>query len=162
VRRVGVFGTQSHEEIASIVIRATLDIVQLHADPDVTAVLDARTATGCAVWAVVRVRDGDLPSTYDALAQEADAVVLESYSRGQLGGTGRAIQWSLVAESMLRRPRPRRLVLAGGLKPDNVMTAIDALHPDVLDVSSGVEWAIGRKDHDQVRAFVRAARGGSP
>lgn len=161
VHRVGVFGTQSPDEIASVATRAGLDIIQLHADPDLRVVSRVRSATGCAVWAVVRVQGGELPSRYDALAAESDAVVLDAYLRDQLGGTGRALAWSLIAESVMRRPRPRRLVLAGGLRPATVTTAIDALHPDVLDVSSGVEQQIGRKDHDRVRAFVQAARGGS-
>jgi phosphoribosylanthranilate isomerase len=161
VQRVGVIGTQSLDEIGAIAREAALDIVQLHADPDLRAVTEVRDRTRCAVWAVVRIQDDELPRRYDALAEESDAVVLDSYSHVQLGGTGRALQWSLLASSIAGRPRPRRLVLAGGLHPDNVSDAVDALHPDVLDVSSGVEQAIGHKDHELVRAFIRAARGGS-
>jgi phosphoribosylanthranilate isomerase len=49
-------------------------------------------------------------------------------------------------------------VLAGGLTPDTVADAVRAFHPDVVDVSSGVERALGVKEHDRVRAFIEGAR----
>ena len=159
-RRVGVIGEQPVQEIEAIARQAQLDILQLHANPDATSVTEVQQRTGREVWAVVRIRDGELPHRYDELVGVAGAVLLDAFSRQELGGTGSALPWSHLARAMTGRPRPRRLVLAGGLRPDNVSMAVEALEPDVLDVSSGVEREIGRKDAAKIRAFVHAARGG--
>jgi phosphoribosylanthranilate isomerase len=71
-----------------------------------------------------------------------------------LGGTGHVFDWSLVAGLAARR----RLVLAGGLRPENVADAIAAVRPWCVDVASGVERAPGVKDIGRVRAFIEQAR----
>ena len=82
----------------------------------------------------------------------AQALVLDGHAPGAAGGTGRRMDWS-------RWPRSRRrLVLAGGLVPDNVATAIALTRPFAVDVASGIEQAPGIKDHDRMRAFVAAVR----
>ena len=74
---------------------------------------------------------------------------------GMLGGSGQRFDWSLVRELA----RVRQLVVAGGLRPDNVADAVRALAPFGVDTASGVEGADPRrKDPDKVRAFVREAR----
>jgi len=163
VQRVGVFGEAAPRAIAEIARTARLDIAQLHGDPSVDAVRDVRKAAGVAVWAVVRVVTGPTPersfemaARIEALEQAADALVLDAYVPGQLGGTGVTFDWSVI-ERMARRPRIR-LVAAGGLNPTNVGAAIRALRPDVVDVSSGVERERGVKDHVRMRAFVAAVR----
>lgn len=84
--------------------------------------------------------------------------LLDSHAPGALGGTGVALDWSAlgdVASGLDGRP----LVLAGGLDPGNVARAIAAVRPWAVDVSSGVESAgKGIKDHDAMRAFLRAVR----
>ena len=75
---------------------------------------------------------------------------------GQYGGTGQVVRWDQVAE-----PRPwllgLPLILAGGLTPENVATAIAAVHPAAVDTASGVEAAPGRKDPELVGQFVKQA-----
>ena len=73
---------------------------------------------------------------------------------GALGGTGHAFDWSLVV-GLARR---RKLVLAGGLTPENVRSAVELVRPWCVDVASGVESAPGVKDLGRVRAFVEAVR----
>jgi phosphoribosylanthranilate isomerase len=73
---------------------------------------------------------------------------------GALGGTGRTFDWGLVVELAKRR----KLVLAGGLTPENVAGAVSAVRPDCVDVASGVEASPGVKDLRRLRAFVDAAR----
>jgi phosphoribosylanthranilate isomerase len=155
-RRVGVFGDAPPTKIAEIAREARLDVVQLHADPTPALVATVRDATGAAVWAVLRVEGGALPESAGVRAC-ADALVLDAKAAGRMGGTGTRFDWGAVAAALDRRGV--RLVLAGGLTPENVAEGIALLAPDVVDVSSGVERAPGVKDHARMRAFVDAVRG---
>lgn len=107
-----------------------------------------------------------LPHAYKALrvggsadVEAADAmpgeyVMVDARVEGALGGTGRTVDWALVAPIAKRR----KLVLAGGLTPENVREAVAAVRPWCVDVASGVESGPGIKDPRKVAAFVRAAR----
>ena len=107
--------------------------------------------------------DGEqLPDDVGDLFASSDAVVLDAKVSGRLGGTGVALPWASLAarlESVRDDRRPAKLVLAGGLRPENVSMAISLLRPDVVDVSSGVETAPGIKDHARMRAFRDAVFG---
>lgn len=157
VRRVGVFGEQPPAEIARVAREVTLDIVQLHGHLSAEDVRRVRGEIGTGVWAVVRVAGRVDPRCLAALDGEVDAVVLDAFAVGQLGGTGMTFDWSALTDEA--RPRRARLVAAGGLNPENVSAAIVALRPDIVDVSSGVECSPGVKDHQRMRAFVDAVRG---
>ena len=86
-----------------------------------------------------------------------DAVLLDSFVKGQYGGTGKVHDWSQSKEiKELVSPVP--VILAGGLKPDNVKWAIQAVKPYAVDVASGVEASPGIKDHDKIRAFVENSK----
>ena len=76
----------------------------------------------------------------------------------QPGGTGRTFDWESVQPWAGVINSISKLIVAGGLNPDNVQEAIHILHPWGVDVSSGVEHAPGKKDHNKVRAFIRAVR----
>jgi phosphoribosylanthranilate isomerase len=86
-------------------------------------------------------------------------VVLDARSEKGLGGTGEALPWSDLAVDLARDRGSSAVVLAGGLKPGNVATAIKTLAPDVVDVSSGIESAPGIKDPWLMREFFAAAAG---
>lgn len=156
--RVGVFGSQTPAEIADIARDVGLDAVQLHGDPSAGAVDKVRASFAGEVWAVVRTSGVELPSDLGALFAAADAVVLDARVAGSLGGTGVALDWEALAPRLEGARRGGRLVLAGGLTPDNVGRAALLLAPDVVDVSSGVERAPGIKDATRMRAFVNALR----
>jgi phosphoribosylanthranilate isomerase len=110
------------------------------------------------VWAVVPVVDGQPVGDLEELFQCATAVVLDTGSRSGLGGTGRSFDWAGVARSIEAFRGAARLVVAGGLNPDNVAEAIRILRPEIVDVSSGVESAPGVKDPILMSRFVEAAR----
>lgn len=158
-RKVGVFADQPEGEIADIAREVGLDVVQLHGVPDPERVQAVRAATGLEVWAVVRSADGGLPEGAEDIAEEADALVVDALVPGQLGGNGVAVPWLELGESLDAMERGHRIVLAGGLTPENVAEAIDYVSPMVVDVSSGVESAPGIKDHARIRAFIAAAQG---
>ena len=86
-----------------------------------------------------------------------DAVLVDAATEGEFGGTGRRADWARIAQDRnLIGELP--LVLAGGLTPQNVAAAIDAVRPDGVDVASGVESRPGVKDAELVEKFVAAAR----
>lgn len=159
VSRVGVFGHQAPDEIARTAARASLDVVQLHADPAPDFVAEIKRLTGLETWAAVRVGKALDETGLSALTSSADAILFDSRVDGVLGGSGRAFDWSMITDLLaaLRRANAR-IVLAGGLNPARVSTAIAAIRPDVVDVSSGVESAPGVKDHQLMREFVQAVR----
>jgi phosphoribosylanthranilate isomerase len=158
-RRVGVFGDQSADEIARAAEAASLDVVQLHADPTPQVVSAVKRATGLETWAAMRIANRPTDSELDDLLSSADAIVFDSRVMGALGGTGRAFDWSLIASLLDTERRARaRVVLAGGLTPALAPLAIAAIRPDVVDVSSGVESEPGVKDHTLMRAFAAAVR----
>jgi phosphoribosylanthranilate isomerase len=90
-----------------------------------------------------------------AMANVADAILLDTYKDGMLGGSGVAHDWNLSADLARRLSVP--VILAGGLRPENVCEAVRKVRPYAVDVSSGVETD-GRKDAMKMRAFVSGVK----
>lgn len=157
VKRAGVFATNAPEEIAKVAEAARLDVVQLHADPTVADVRAVRKKFKGEVWAAIRIAGAHIPPEAELLFDTADAIVLDARSEKRLGGTGQALPWDDLAVDLARDRGSSAVVLAGGLKPDNVAGAIRTLAPDVVDVSSGVESAPGIKDPRLMREFYAVA-----
>jgi phosphoribosylanthranilate isomerase len=155
-RRVGVFGTQSVAEITSIADDLELDVVQLHGDPEPDRVAALRRSSRRQVWSVIRTAAAALPAHAAELFAASDAVVLDAKVEGKLGGTGVPLDWSALADSVDAARGTGRLVVAGGLDPSNVGRAIALLHPDVVDVSSGIESSPGIKSPAAMRNFLLA------
>jgi phosphoribosylanthranilate isomerase len=104
----------------------------------------------------LRAKDAaTLEAALDRRMERADQVLLDAFVPGLEGGTGKVFDWRL-AEVVQRRGAP--VIVAGGLTPENVAGAVKTARPWGVDVSSGVESAPGKKDHDAVRRFIRAAR----
>ncbi|HYC50433.1 MAG TPA: phosphoribosylanthranilate isomerase [Gemmatimonadaceae bacterium] len=159
ISRVGVFGDTKPEQIAARADALGLDVVQLHGDPKPRMIARVRKKWHGRVWAVQRISD-TLPDSARDLFEVSDGVVLDARTPDQLGGTGVTLPWEDLQERVdLFRPPRAKLVLAGGLTPENVARAIGVLRPDVVDVSSGVELMVGVKDHDRMRAFRDAVAG---
>ncbi|MFP3948822.1 MAG: phosphoribosylanthranilate isomerase [Longimicrobiales bacterium] len=135
--------------------------LQLHGDESPEDVQRLREAGDWEIWKSVRVREArDLAEAVERFGGLVDAFHLDGWHPERLGGTGVRFPWRAVAEMRERLPEGTELVAAGGLTPENVGVVIDLLRPDVVDVSSGVEFEgrPGVKDPEKVRAFVRAAR----
>jgi phosphoribosylanthranilate isomerase len=159
VKHVGVFGTNDPDEIARTAEETLLDVVQLHNDPTTSDVRAIRAKFSGEIWAAIRIAGTHIPHEAEALFDSADAIVLDARSEKQLGGTGQALPWSELAVDLARDRGSSAVVLAGGLKPSNVGSAVRTLAPDVVDVSSGVESAPGIKDPWLMREFYAAVSG---
>ena len=103
-----------------------------------------------------RMRDESSLQEIEIYTETVGAILLDTYHEGMLGGSGEAFDWSLAARAKTVTDRP--IILAGGLTPENVQEALEAVRPFAVDVASGVESVPGVKDHAKVRAFVRAVR----
>jgi phosphoribosylanthranilate isomerase len=85
-------------------------------------------------------------------------IVLDSAGQGEFGGSGRVFPWK-IARAFVEANLQLRVILAGGLTPENVADAVAMIRPFGVDVTSGVESSAGRKDYGRLRAFIAAARG---
>lgn len=154
-RRVAVVRVGRPEEVADVARQ--FDVIQLHGDVTPADVMALRPLFDGEIWSVVRSNGSELPSFISELFTVSDAVVLDKRAASGLGGTGEPLDWSALAGS-LPKNRKGRTILAGGLTPSNVGEAIRLLHPDIVDVSSGVENAPGIKNHDLLRDFAGAVK----
>jgi len=159
VKHVGVFGTNDPDEIARTAEETQLDIVQLHNDPTSSDLKAIRAKFRGEIWAAIRIAGTHIPHEAEALFDSADAIVLDARSDKQLGGSGQALPWSDLAVDLARDRGSSAVVLAGGLRPSNVGSAVRTLGPDVVDVSSGIESAPGIKDPWLMREFFAAVSG---
>ena len=158
-KKVGVFGDASVDEILAAADVSGLDVVQLHRGAASGVIEQLRASFRGEIWSVIRIGDPGALAVAGESA-DADAILVDSYSESGLGGTGRTFDWEREAPAIRRLIGDRRLIAAGGLDPDNVASAIRALAPDVVDVSSGVESSPGVKDHARMRAFAAAVAQG--
>lgn len=134
--------------------------LQLHGDESPEDVARLRDAGAWKVWKAIRVRAAaDLTEAIARFGELVDALHLDGWHPGRLGGTGVRFPWDEVARVRDRLPEGTSLVAAGGLNAENVARVVELLRPDVVDVSSGVEVRPGIKDPEKVRAFVRSATG---
>ncbi len=103
-----------------------------------------------------RMKDAASLDEIAAFRLPVAAILLDTFHADTLGGSGETFNWALAAEAKTLTNRP--IILAGGLSPENIADALDAVRPFAVDVSSGVEASPGVKDPDKVRAFIRAVR----
>ena len=149
VTAVGVFVNQPRAHLASVASLVHLGAVQMHGDETVD---DARAVRR----PVIKALTLDEASRADRLSAWPAhvTVLLDVHDPVRRGGTGRTVDWSAAAAIA----SGRRVVLAGGLSPDNVAEAVARVRPFGIDVSSGVESSPGRKDHGRLRALFEALR----
>jgi phosphoribosylanthranilate isomerase len=156
----GVYGTQSVEDILRISRAADLSGAQLHG-PFSRAAAARLRAEGLQVWRVVRIAT---PDGLDALADavpDSDAVLVEPHLPQAAGGAGVSLDLAVAREARARLAGST-MVLAGGLIAESVAEALGLVRPEVVDVSSGVEYLPGIKDPDKIARFLEALFGPSP
>jgi phosphoribosylanthranilate isomerase len=150
VARVGVFVNPSEELVMRAISGCGLSILQFHGDEPPDFCLQF----GLMSVKAFRIRNAE---SLKAIPEyHTDAWLLDAHINDKLGGTGEKFNWDLAVEAKkLGRP----IFLAGGLTPDNVAEAVRKVQPYAVDVSSGVESSPGKKDHEKVKAFIKAAKG---
>lgn len=153
---IGVFVNEDAKVVRDVVDSCGLALAQLHGD-ETAAYCEA---LGRPVLKAIRLKDR---RSFLILAEfqgraGVRGFLVDAFSSDAYGGTGQVADWSLAAEASSAAP----VLLAGGLTPENVSQAILQVRPYGVDVSSGVEASPGKKDHEKVRAFVRAVRLVSP
>lgn len=138
--------------------RVGLDVVQLHGDESPQVAEAIRRGGEWSVWKVFPLEDRHDLEALESFAGVVDGVHLDT-RRPDLrpgGGTGQTFRWEGVSDEVRRRMPGLLFIAAGGLDGDNVCEAVDALAPDVVDTSSGVESAPGEKDARRVSTFIQA------
>jgi phosphoribosylanthranilate isomerase len=158
VPAVGVFVDRPAAEVAELAAQIGLTIVQLHGEEPPEDLLVLGHLQVIRAFRLRVASDWSGVSEYLCRARATgrlpDAILIDSYVAGQSGGTG-----TTVAPDVLECVPPLpRLILAGGLTPENVAARVALVKPWMVDVASGVESVPGRKDPAKIAAFVKAAR----
>lgn len=150
VTRVAVFVNPSADKVRAAIALTGIDTLQFHGEESPGFCRQF----GLRVIKAFRMRDAE---SLTPLADfQSEAWLLDSFVEGKQGGTGAVFNWDLAAQAV---KQGGRVILAGGLTPENASDAVRRVRPYALDVSSGVEFAPGKKDAAKVRAFIEAAKG---
>ncbi|MES9825753.1 MAG: phosphoribosylanthranilate isomerase [Candidatus Thiodiazotropha endolucinida] len=148
---VGLFVDQDRDTIERYIHEVQIDLLQFHGD---------ESAQECRRYArpwikAIRMREGidlaEIARTYSRAA----GLLLDSYKAGVPGGTGQCFDWGRIPAALASR-----IILAGGLDPQNVAQAIKQVHPYAVDVSGGVERSKGIKDAAKIEAFIAGVKRG--
>jgi phosphoribosylanthranilate isomerase len=146
------------ELLAASIEALAPDMLQLHGKETPKRVLAVKSRFRLPVMKAIAVETADDLACVPEYAEVADRLIFDAHAPRDAtrpGGLGRAFEWRLLKNLDPRAP----FMLSGGLNPDNVAEAVAITRAGGVDVSSGVERAPGEKDHDRIRAFIRAARG---
>jgi phosphoribosylanthranilate isomerase len=168
IDKVGVFTTTDVEEILNVASQAGLTMVQLHSSFD-SALIGAvvnRSGGVLRILQVVDVPEDANPETMRETLRTAlehphvAAVLLDASHGGASGGTGKPFDWKRMAAVVrgVSEENGGKVIVAGGLRAENVAEAIAEFAPWGVDVASGVEASLGKKDAARVRAFIAAAK----
>lgn len=152
VKVVGLFVDPSDKMLEEILANVRIDMIQLHGTENPARIADIKSKFGKPVIKALAITSAEDVEGIAAYEDFADWILLDS--RG--GGTGKSFDWKLLDGHAFHKS----WMLAGGLTPGIVGGAIKRLHPDAVDVSSGVESSRGVKDPDKILAFLKAAKTG--
>lgn len=157
IRKVGVFVNEAPDRIVDILDYCGLDFIQLHGDEtpeyirQLSNLIEHRGGFVPQIWKSVKVKKEF--SMAKLLHYPVNAFVLDSYSQGSYGGTGKTFNWNAAVEI----GNKGNIILAGGLNKHNVLEALNIIKPFAVDISSGVETN-NCKDEKKVKAFIKTVR----
>jgi len=148
VTPVALFVNAGEESVRAVLDETGIGVVQFHGDetPEYVSSFSQRTIKA------MRIRNEQ--SISDMHSYDANAILADAYCPDAYGGTGKTFNWDLLSGIQ----SSERIILAGGLGPENVAEAITRVRPYAVDVSSGVEVSPGVKDHGRLRRFITEAK----
>ncbi|MGM0472326.1 MAG: phosphoribosylanthranilate isomerase [Bacillota bacterium] len=150
VNLTGVFVDENLKQVKKIACECKLDTLQLHGDES------AEYCQQLTQWRIVKsFAVKDKLDVVKLANYDVSAYLLDTYHPDQRGGTGKTFNWELAKQAQELGP----VILAGGLTPDNITTAINQVQPYAVDVNSGVEIRPGIKDQAALRRLVKEIRG---
>lgn len=147
---IGVFADEASGKLEEMVVEAGIDIIQLHGNEPPEMCRRSRR-----VIKAIKVKSLESLEPLERYKDIVCAFLLDTYTPNVLGGTGQIFNWDIAIEAK----QFGRIILAGGLTPDNVSDAVKRVKPYAVDVSSGVEAKKGKKDHKKMKLFIERAKG---
>lgn len=150
VPAVGVFVNEHEQRIEEIIQQTGIDTVQLHGNESPEMCSLSRR-----VIKAIRVKSLDSLDPLIHFQNRVSAFLLDTFTPDVFGGSGQIFNWDIAVEAK----QFGRIILAGGLSPENITDAVKRVKPYAVDVSSGVEAEKGRKDHLKMKSFIEMAKG---
>lgn len=147
---VGVFVNENPVKIKKIINVTKIDVVQLHGEepPDMCELISNR------IIKAFRVKSLESLDPLIHYKNKVSAFLLDTYTPNIFGGTGQIFNWDIAIDAK----QFGQIILAGGLTPDNITSAVKRVRPYAVDVSSGIESEKGKKDHKKMKLFIQKAK----
>lgn len=151
ITTVGVFVNESTDQIEETIKLTGIDVVQLHGDepPEMCNNISRR------IIKAIRVKSLESLDPLKNYKDRVSAFLLDTFTPDILGGTGQIFNWDIAIDAK----QFGKIILAGGLTPDNIAKAVRRVRPYGVDVSSGIESEKGKKDHKKMKLFIERAKG---
>ncbi len=149
IKSVGVFVDEKIENITYAVNNGLIDLIQLHGKENKDYIKELRTKVNNPIIKAFKA-DDNLKNNINAAA--ADYVLIDSINETSFGGTGKTFDWGIIPET------DKKIFLAGGLNAQNILKAINMVHPYCVDINSGVETN-GRKDKNKITEIIQIIKG---
>lgn len=146
VTPVGVVMNRRREDVHELIMKTGVQCIQFHGDEKP----EDMHGYPVPVYKAFRVNDTFDMSVLNRF--DVNAYLLDTYVEGEPGGTGKVLNWQLAAEAK----KYGRIILAGGIRPDNVVEAVRQVRPYAIDVNSWVESSPGKKDHRKLQELFSA------
>jgi len=147
IKKVGVFVNSPTKEVKEIARICELDVLQFHGEEEPDSIQNYHQD----VWKAFRIKDENSFKRLDEYSVKG--YLLDTFMDGEIGGTGRTFDWSLIPDVH----KEKFIILAGGLVLENIISAIDMVHPHVVDINSGVEIN-GYKDFNKMKEIIEKVR----
>jgi len=149
ITTVGVFVNERPDQIERVINLTGIDVIQLHGDEPPEMCKTSRR-----IIKAIRVRSLENLEPLKTYREKVSAFLLDTFTLSAFGGTGQKFNWDIALEAK----QFGRIILAGGLTPENIEEAIRHVRPYGVDVSSGVESEKGKKDHKKMKLFIERAK----
>lgn len=150
VTAIGLFVNEKPEQIEKIISMTGIDVIQFHGNETPDMCNFSRR-----IIKAIRVKSLESLDPLIHFKDKVSEFLLDTFTPDILGGTGQIFNWDIAVEAK----QFGRIILAGGLTPDNIAEAVRRVRPYGVDVSSGVESEKGKKDHNKMKLFIERAKG---